>query len=305
MVLLQQMIIFFLLMVVGMYAKKIGLIDEKNHKQLSGIVISICNPALILVGSMGNEPKLQPSELVLILLLAFSIFSFLILLAVFIPNLIGFKPENLGMARMMLVFSNVGFMGMPLVSSLYGAQALIYVTLFLIPFNILLYTYGVHVIQGTEGKFEMKKLANAGVIAGILSLIIYFLPIKIPYIITESFSMLSKLTGPLSMMIIGASMLDINWKDVFSDIRLLIFSAIKLIILPVLILLVLKGFIEDEMLLGVCLVMLATPIGSMTAMFASQYNEESYPLATKGIALTTALTVITIPLVSLITGIGG
>jgi len=77
-----------------------------------------------------------------------------------------------------------------------------------------------------------------------------------------------------------------------------------MIVLPVIILLVLKQFIYNEVLLGVCMVMLATPAGNMVAMFASQYDEKNYMLATKGISLTTVLSVITLPIVSVLTGIG-
>lgn len=308
MVILQQMIIFLLLMLIGVHARRIGLITEANQKQLSGIVINIGNPAMILVGSLSEEHSLQPSDLVYTLLLAIGIFAFVIALAVFVPKLLGFKPEHYGIIRLMLVFSNVGFMGMPMVSSLYGTEAMMYVTLFLIPFNVLLYTYGIYILQKDQDikgpkEHKLKKLCNVGVIACFLAIILSFLPIKVPYIFTETITMLSKITGPLSMMIIGASMLDINWKEVLKDIRILAFSILKMVILPTIILLVLKSFVKDEMLLGVCLVMLATPAGSMTVMFASQYHEKSYTLATKGVAITTALSIITMPLVSLLTGI--
>lgn len=308
MVILQQMIIFFMLMVIGVYARKIGLITESNQKQLSGIVISIGNPAMILVGSLSKESQLSPSDLLFTLLLAIGIFAFMILVAIFIPKLLGFKPQHYGIIKLMLVFSNVGFMGMPMVSSLYGSEALMYVTLFLIPFNVLLYTYGIYILQKDQEvqgpkEHKLKKLCNVGVIACLLAIILSFIPIEVPYVFTETISMLSKITGPLSMMIIGASLLDIKWKEVFSDVKLLLFSLLKMIILPVLILLVLKGFIHNDMLLGVCLVMLATPAGSMTVMFASQYDEKSYTLATKGVAITTVLSIVTMPLVSFITGI--
>lgn len=307
MVILQQMIIFFILTLIGVYSRKKGLINSDNQKQLSGIVINIGNPAMIISGSMDKENLVPANELLLSLLIATGIFAIMIFLAFFIPKLFGFSHKHHGIVKLMLIFSNIGFMGMPMVSSIYGTKALMYVTVFLLPFNILVYTYGIYVLQknnkASKENNKLSNILNIGVISCFISIILYFLPIETPYFISETIYMLSKITGPLSMMIIGASMLDIKWKEVFSDFRLILFSILKMIILPIIMLFILKGIINNNILLGVSLIMLATPVGSMTAMLASQYNEESYPLAAKGVAMTTVMSVVTIPLISLITGI--
>ncbi len=307
MIILQQMIIFFILMIIGVYSKKKGLIDNNNQKQLSGIVVNVGNPAMILSGSMSKENAMSKNELLFSLLIAIGIFMVMILLAFFIPKLLKFQSKDYGIVKLMLIFSNIGFMGMPMVSSIYGEAALMYVTIFLIPFNVLVYTYGIYVLQKdnkeSKGKYMLSKIFNIGVIACFISIILYLLPVQMPYFIVETISMLSKITGPLSMMIIGASMLDIRWKEIFNDVHLIIFSVIKMIILPIIILFILKMIINDKILLGVSLIMLATPVGSMTAMLASQYNEKSYTLATKGVSITTVMSVFTIPLISIITGI--
>ena len=84
-----------------------------------------------------------------------------------------------------------------------------------------------------------------------------------------------------------------------TDLRLLLFSVIKLLVLPAAGVLVIRQFVDNEVILGVCLVMLATPVGSMTAMLAQQYDGD-YEMASKGVALTTILSVATIPLVSML-----
>ena len=294
-------------MIIGVYSKKKGLIDNNNQKQLSGIVVNVGNPAMILSGSMSKENAMSKNELLFSLLIAIGIFMVMILLAFFIPKLLKFQSKDYGIVKLMLIFSNIGFMGMPMVSSIYGEAALMYVTIFLIPFNVLVYTYGIYVLQKdnkeSKGKYMLSKIFNIGVIACFISIILYLLPVQMPYFIVETISMLSKITGPLSMMIIGAYMLDIRWKEIFNDVHLIIFSVIKMIILPIIILFILKMIINDKILLGVSLIMLATPVGSMTAMLASQYNEKSYTLATKGVSITTVMSVFTIPLISIITGI--
>jgi len=98
------------------------------------------------------------------------------------------------------------------------------------------------------------------------------------------------------MIVIGASLATINLKKLFIDGRLLAFAALKLVVIPIAGFLLIKQIINDEVLRGVCFIMLATPVGSMTAMLAQQYAGD-YEVATKGVALTTLLSVATIPLV--------
>jgi predicted permease len=101
------------------------------------------------------------------------------------------------------------------------------------------------------------------------------------------------------MMVIGQSMIHISLKDMFGDIRLLLFSVVKQLFVPVIGVLLLGLIIKDDTLIKTCFVMLSVPIGSMCAMLPQQYGG-NYRLASKGVALSTLLSVVTIPLVSLI-----
>ena len=233
---------------------------------------------------------------------AIGVFFFLILLGYLLVPLLRVPAEDKGVFRVMTIFSNIGFMGFPVISAVYGEEALLYASIFLFPYNILIYTYGICAMKKENdgsGKMQWKKICNAGVIAGILSLICYLADVQVPSFVQTAVSGLSGLTAPLSMIVIGQSMVHIQIRDLITDVRLLIFSIIKLIVIPVCGILLLRIWIRDSMLLGVCLIMLATPVGSMTAMLAQQYDGD-YMLASKGVSLTTILSVLTIPLVSAI-----
>jgi malate permease and related proteins len=306
MIILQQMIIFLIMMIVGLIARKCGMITTDNQKQLSAIVVNIANPAMILTGAMSATEKMQGKELFFAFGIAVGLSMLMIIIAQFLPALLRYPKQSRNVINMMLVFSNISFMGMPMISGIYGNQAVIYVTLFLIPFNVLFYTYGIQTISVNKregSKFDFSKMINPGVIACIIAIILYFVNLSVPYVISKSIIMVSGLTGPLGMMLIGASWLDINFKELLTDVQLIIFTLLKMIVLPVVILLVLKQFVDNKVLLGVCLVMLATPAGNMIAMFASQHDEKNFMHATKGISLTTVFSVITLPIVSLLTGI--
>ncbi len=312
MLLLEQMVVLFLLMGIGYLCYKKNIITDEVSKKLSAIVVNIANPALVLTGCMGEE-KIQGRELLLTIAIILAIYIALILIAQVLPRMLHVEKKSRGVFKAMTIFSNIGFMGFPVVAALYGNSALLYAALFTIPYNILIYTYGIASMsvrkEDEEGVPALKnqsgfrpllgRILNAGVIACIVTMILYLFQIPIPAMLGDTITHLSNLTAPLSMMVIGASLAVIDLKKLFTDKKLLLFSLIKLLVIPIVGVLIIKQFVSNEMICGVCMVMLATPVGSMTAMLAQQY-EGDYEMASKGVALTTVLSVITMPVVSMI-----
>lgn len=305
MLLLQQMTALFLMMLIGYLCGKMGALDAAASKKISWLVINVGNPAMILAAGMDNESPVEMQKILLVVGLSLAIYGALLLIAVFFPRLLGVNVENYGVYRVMLIFSNIGFMGMPLLSALYGGESLLYAAMFFFPFNILIYTYGIRAMKKADvpkEEFQWKNILNVGVISSVIALVIYFARIHMPDFIVTTAESLSKITAPLSMMVIGASFLDFKLKELFTDIRLLIFSAVKLLLLPIAGTWIIMQFVPDRMICGVCMVMLATPVGSMTAMLAQQYDGD-YGLASKGVALTTILSVVTMPVVAAVLGL--
>lgn len=302
MLLLQQMIVLFILMGVGYLCYRREIITDEVSKKLSAIVVNIANPALVLSACMG-ENKIQGRELLMIAVIVIAVYVTLLLLALVIPRLLRVEQKSRGTYQAMTVFSNIGFMGFPVIAALYGNEALLYASVFTIPYNVLIYTYGVAAMakekDKIKGSFSLKKIFNIGVIACIITIVVYLLRIPVPQFISTTTTNLSNLTAPLSMMVIGASLATIDLRKLFTDGKLLLFSAIKLLLIPIVGVLIIRQFVNNDIICGVCMVMLATPVGSMTAMMAQQYDGD-YEMASKGVALTTILSVITMPIVSLL-----
>lgn len=297
------MIVLFLVMLVGFLAYKKNYINDNASKKLSSIVVNIANPALILSSVISMDNTITGKDLITTVILAIAVFAGLLIISIFIPIIFRVEKQSAGAYQVMTVFSNIGFMGFPIISSVYGSSALLYATLFLIPYNILIYTYGIHTMKAgkKEGKEKLKigQILNIGVIACILAILLFIFHVKLPEFLGSVITMLSNLTAPLSMMVIGASMAVIDWKKLLSDYRLLLFSLFKLFVLPIIGTLIVKQVISNEVICGVTMVMLATPVGSMTAMLAQEYNGD-YELASKGVMLSTLLSVVTLPIVSAI-----
>jgi predicted permease len=208
----------------------------------------------------------------------------------------------------MTIFSNIGFMGFPVIDALYGSEALLYATMFLIPFNVLIYTYGISVMKmRTSGDarstdFQLSKILNVGVISCAVALVIYLTKLPMPVVVENAVDSISGLTAPLSMMVIGDSLTKINLKKLFCNGRMLVFSAMKLLLIPIVGVSLIKLLGLNPLLTGVCMIMLATPVGSMNAMLAQEYGGD-YELASQGVTITTLLAVVTMPLVSMLMGI--
>ena len=378
MVMLQQMIVMFLMMAVGYLCYRKQILTEEVSRKVSAIVVNVANPCMILSSALTDQ-QMQGKELVQTLAIVVMMYAFLLAVAQLLPRILCIQKESRGAYAAMTVFANIGFMGFPVLAAMYGNGALLYGAVFQIPFNILIYTYGVAVLtrkpgacvkteqdvkaevdvkaepnvkaevdvkaepdvkaevdvkaepngktgerqdaqgitaavngksenieNGSEqqGKLQgtveiVKKIFNIGVIACITAMLLYFLQTPVPSFLQAFITNLGNLTAPLSMMIIGASLAQMPLKELFLDKKLLLFSLVKLLLLPAVWMIMVNRVAEQEILRGVCLVMMATPAGSMTAMLAQQYGGD-YETASRGVALTTVLSVITMPLLAAI-----
>lgn len=370
MVMLQQMIVMFLMMAVGYLCYRKQILTEEVSRKVSAIVVKVANPCMILSSALTDQ-QMQGKELVQTLAIVVMMYVFLLVMAQLLPRILCIQKESRGAYAAMTVFANIGFMGFPVLAAMYGNGALLYGAVFQIPFNILIYTYGVAVLtrkpgacvktepgvnaevdvkaepdvksevdvkagldvkaepngktgerqdaqgitaavngmsenieNGSEqqGKLQgtveiVKKIFNIGVIACIAAMLLYFLQTPVPSFLQAFITKLGNLTAPLSMMIIGASLAQMPLKELFLDKKLLLFSLVKLLLLPAVWMIMVNRVAEQEILRGVCLVMMATPAGSMTAMLAQQYGGD-YETASRGVALTTVLSVITMPLLA-------
>ena len=343
---LQQMIVMFLMMAVGYLCYRKQILTEEVSRKVSAIVVNVANPCMILSSALTDQ-QMQGKELVQTLAIVVMMYAFLLAMAQLLPRILRIQKESRGAYAAMTVFANIGFMGFPVLAAMYGNGALLYGAVFQIPFNILIYTYGVAVLtrkpgacakaevdvktepngktgkrqdaQGItaavngksenkqsnneqQGKMQgtleiVKKIFNIGVIACIAAMLLYFLQAPVPSFLQAFITNLGNLTAPLSMMIIGASLAQMPLKELFLDKKLLLFSLVKLLLLPAVWMIMVNRVAEQEILRGVCLVMMATPAGSMTAMLAQQYGGD-YETASRGVALTTVLSVITMPLLA-------
>lgn len=299
MVVFQQMLVIFILIAVGYGLCKKGKLSEETSRQLSGLVTNFCNPAIMLTGAI--EAVGVPHESVLITAGIAGISYFVVIVLGFlVPGLLRVPRRERRFYNMMLVYGNTGFIGIPVVSAVLGSKAVIYVTVFNLFFNCLIYTHGAAVMSSGRDEGDRPSwtgIINVGTVCGILSFIIYWWGIQIPVVIADSISYMSRCVTFLSMLILGVSLAQIRLREVFTEKRLYVISVLKLLVIPVVLVLVMKQFIHNPLILGTASLIIAMPVGNMPLMMAKQMNLECEVLS-KGIILTTLLSMLTIPAVA-------
>ena len=201
-IILNQTLIMLILIIVGIICKKTKIITDDGNKELSKLVLTVVNPIVIL---MAYQTDYKP-QLVKNLLIAFglSILSYIILIVaayLLIPQKDGRETQ---IERFSAIYSNCGFMGIPLVNALFGSEGIFYLTAFLTVFNLVVWTHGIILISGERNLKNIVKVFYSPVIISIvLGIIMFFAQIRLPDIITDSLNFISNLNTPLAMIVSG------------------------------------------------------------------------------------------------------
>ena len=289
------MAVLFLVLAVGYAANKLKIMTGESNKLLTKLVINIAMPCTILNSVISGDVGITGGQALFFVLMIILTFIIAFLLVIPIPRLLNTPKEDTGIYQFMVVFGNVGFMGFPVVQSIFGTASIFYVALFNIPFTILSFSLGIIMVAGRGEKINPKLFINPALIGAAVAIFIFATKITVPSILSSTTEIIGQLTTPAAMLIIGSTLASIPIKEVFSQWRLYPISLLKLFIVPVITWLVLRLFITDELMLGVLVVLSAMPTATNATMLSMEYggNEK---LASKGVFITTLLSVATIPL---------
>jgi predicted permease len=297
----NQILILFILLIVGYISRKINIFDDKITKGLSDLILKITLPAMIIGSMIGNDNPDLAEKFGKILLISISVYSITFILALLLPRIIGSRPYELGVFEFAIMFSNVGFMGYPVTAAVFGEEGVFYAAIFNLPFNLLVFTIGIIFLsskQGQKSKINPKLLINPGVIAVLIGFILFSLNINLPKAITGSLDLLGSVTTPLSMIVIGGLLAKVRINKIFSNYRVYIIMIFRLFLVPLVIYFVLKNFVGGVYLLGVPVLLSAMPVAANSAILAEEYKGNA-ELASQTVFITTLFSVISIPLITM------
>lgn len=304
MVLVNQLIQLFLLMGLGYFIYKIKIMDADFNKKLTNFVLKVTMPCMIIASVFDVSEDRDFSKIYITFAVAIVMYLVLPVVGIAVAKIIRCKPENTGIYVFMTIYSNISFMGFPVVESLLGTQALFYAAIFCLIFNITCFSIGVKVInhpQKAGSKTSAKDVfLHPGVWSALFAIVIYFINPTIPQVIAGPITSVGKLTSSLAMILMGAALAKVPAKQVINEVRPYVFLVIKQVIIPILVWPLLKLLIKDPTILGVTIINLTLPIANMVVMFAIEYdrNEE---LAAKNVFLSTLASIVLMPLVLYVT----
>ena len=293
-----QVFILFILILVGYIATKKNLIDSSLTKKLSKLIMNIFLPCMIINSMQLEYSPTVLKKVLLLILISLFIYAISFLIAI-IFKAISKSKTDIGVYQFAILFSNVGFMGYPIVEAILGKDAIFYAAIFNIPFNLLIMTLGVFVIskENNNYSFSFKSLINPVIISIFIGLSLFILNIKLPYIINRPIELLGNITTPLSMIVIGSMLCLSSISECVRNKKLYIVSFIRLILMPILIYFILKGIVYDKLLFSIPIVIVSMPVASNTAILSSEYNAND-KLASQLVFMSTLFSIVTIPIIS-------
>ncbi|MGF0096387.1 AEC family transporter [Peptoniphilus sp. SGI.035] len=300
-ILFKNLIVFLIIIMIAFFVRKSHKVSNKLQKDMSYLLINVTTPCIIITSmavEFTEDKFIQARDTFLI---ANVIFIFSYFLIYFIMKF--YKVEEPNKSQMMVggIFTNLGFLGFPLILAMFGKDGLYIASIVNMVSNYFTYTIGIGLIKKNstrEGKLRFRDFFNNANIATIIGLIILFSGFKIPDFIYSVFEIVGNGTGLFSMIIIGLMLGEMDIKDIFVEKRAYAMSFYRLILLPV-ILIVLFCIIPikiDPFVEKIIIILFSMPVASITGIFSVQYDVDP-AFGTKLVMQSTVLCVITLPII--------
>ena len=334
-VILQQMGMIFILVTIGFALQKKNVIDALTSKKLSAIVVDVCNPALIMASILSGNLTATHADLLTSIALGATFYILLIVLGFIIPRALRVAPDKRRFYHLMTVYTNTGFLGIPVAKAILPANAILYVIVINVFYSLLFYTHGITILgRGknsspdslasdsnapdpsafnsdtadlTSPKTTMsgcgnlgaalKRILSPGTIMAVLSLFVFWYNITLPPILANTIEYVGNATVFLSMTLLGVSIARSNLMASVKDIRIWGYIFLRMILVPVSIVLVMHALNFDPVAtLAMCL-MAAVPVGNLPMIQAEKIGEDTTILSS-AVAVTTAVSIGTITILT-------
>lgn len=297
------MITLFAIVIVGYVAGKLGYLGGDFDRQLSSVVINITCPALILSSAMNGE---LPDRHLILPLLGISIITYVILAgaAFIIPRYLTKKKADEGAIGFALMFGNVGFMGYPVVASIFGHQAVFYAAVLNVINTFAVFTIGTILITGkndVEGsRFQKKVLYSTPMLSAYLTMLIVALGIdNIPTVISQPLTMIGNITVPAALMIIGSSMSNLSFHTMLGNRSVYATTAMRLAVIPLVMYFLCRALGFSPLVVNINTVVIAMPVATYGTILCLKYEKDA-TFMTEVTFITTIASMITIPLLVLL-----
>lgn len=293
----RKMIVMFIILFVGVITYKTKIVSKEGNATLSNVLLLIINPIVIFMGFQMEFTKELFVKLWISIAFAFICHIVGIIIAHF---LISKKFADFEIERISAIYSNCGFIGIPIVSALFGQEGVFYLASYIAVFNILLWTQGYMLITGkSDKKVILQGVLSPCVIAAVLGIVCFCFKIQVFKEANEAFTHISNMNTPMAMLVAGITMAQSNFLKALKNWRLYYVCFFKLIVIPIVCAVILKLFKFDNVLTMTSIVEVACPVAASGTMFALRYNRNAI-YASELYAVSTLLSALSLPIVIMI-----
>lgn len=287
----------FIIILVGVYGSKKNIITPQINKGLTDILIKIALPFMIVSSFIFTYDDTIRTNV--LMTFYYSLAAYAIMAGISWLALLPVKNDKKTILHFANVFVNTGYVGFPVLYSIYGAEGVIYGSIFNMFFVVFLWTYGLVLFKGSLNKQEIKKeilnvMLNPSILAVIIGIFIMVSGIKLPAAIFSSIKSIGNITGPLSMFIIGNILSNVKIKNHFRDWTIYYGIALKLVAIPLIIYMCSMLLNDHSKAVNSVIVMTAMPASAMTSILAESFDKEK-EFAAIIVSATTLLSLITVP----------
>ena len=295
--LLLTQITMLILLLMGYILVKLNVMDAAFRKGLTDFVIKFILPCNI-IKSFIMEFDMQIMRSCIVVLLVSSATQ---VLSLILAKLLFNRAED-GKRQPLLYtiqVSNAGFLGNPIVESLYGSQGLLYAALYLIPQRIMMWSYGITCFSGTRGKGVLKKvLTHPCIVAAFTGLVLLVTQLSLPIFLEKPLGMVGSCNTALSLLVIGGALAELDPRNVIST-QALLCCFVRLLLLPMIVLAGCLALRLDPLVVQISVILAGMPAPLTSAMLSSQYGKDE-KFAASLILLSTVASMATIPALCLL-----
>ncbi|MDR1932874.1 MAG: AEC family transporter [Spirochaetales bacterium] len=297
-----QVAVLFVLIIAGYALRKTGVLDLAVTRGFSRFIVNVSLPALAVSSLQISFSRERLTDALLMFCIMAGCYLLYAVFAWLVPKILRAERRDAAIYRYLMVFSNTGFMGFPVLEAFLGREAVFYGVIFNIPYPLLTFTVGIgFMVFASDRSGEKRKIPwkHPGVLAGIIAVILFLMPFRLPLILGRPIEMLGGLTTPLSMLVIGSLLTHMRPAELWKGIAVYVGVFFRLAIIPLTVFAILRALAFSGYLLGVPVILSAMPVAANMSILADQFggNEE---LASRLVFLSTLFSVFTLPAFALL-----
>lgn len=289
----EKVTILFIMIGTGYACAKLRAITKRGAAQMTTVLLYIVTPCVIVSSLQSTTGSVSMQTIAIAGALA--VLAHVVGIAVSTLLFHNREERRKKVLQFSVVYSNCGFMGLPLVQAVLGNQGVVYASIYIAVFNVFVWTHGFAMMSGGQ-KASIKKIVfNPGIIGLLIGLPLFALSIHLPDVIASPINSFSALNTPLAMLVIGCHIAQVRFRELFSDKDVYLVSIFRLLVIPAIVLGIMLLLKPDPMVLKACVISSSAPAGATVVLFAAQYGSDA-KLASKSVAITTLLSIFTMPI---------